>query len=142
MATEFPILLIDDDTSLLETLQQAASTTFPEALFSQITQVNEAKKYVVSLDGVLPKLVLLDIDFQEPLTGFDVLSYFRTSRKSVTLPIVMLTASYSSGDVVASYNKGASSFTIKPSTYEEWEEYLRILRLYWLQTVTLPPSRK
>lgn len=141
MASNFPILLIDDDTSLLTTLQQAAGTSFPEAMFSQIVHVDEAKKYITSLDGSLPKLVLLDIEFNEPLNGFDVLNHLRTSPKSAVLPVIMLADSQSSSDVATSYNQGASSFTIKPSTYEEWQEYLRILRLYWLQTVTLPRGK-
>lgn len=141
MASTFPILLIDDDTSLLTTLQQVADTSFPEAMFSQLSRVDEAKKYISSLDGSLPKLVLLDIDFKEPLTGFDVLNHLRTTPKSAMLPVIILTASQSASDVAASYNRGASSFTIKPLSVTEWKEYLRVLRLYWLQTVTLPPGK-
>ena len=140
MTSRFPILLIDDDAFLLELIQQAAGTSFPEAVFDQITRVEEAKMYIASLDSVLPKLILLDINFKELLNGFDVLKWLRTNPKCALLPIIMLTSSESSSDVSTSYKQGASSFTLKPSSYEEWQEYLRILRLYWLQTVTLPPK--
>lgn len=140
MPKKFHILLIDDDETLLGLTQNAAKSSFPEAVFNQLTSINDAKNYFTSSPTNRPALILLDIDFHAKENGFDLLTLFRADRRSAVLPIIMLTNSHVPTDVLSAYNSGVSSFTSKPTSMAEWRDYFRVLRTYWLETVTLPPD--
>ncbi|MFD2937803.1 response regulator [Spirosoma flavum] len=93
--------------------------------------------YVNELDSRGPKLVLLDIDLGSSLTGFDFLTFLRAHARF--LPIIILTAHELPTTIKTAYFVGASSFTVKPYSFEDWKTYFAVLRLYWFSTVTIPP---
>ena len=141
MPNQFLVLLVDDDQSLLDILVQAAQTSFPEATFKQVSRFDEAKVYIEELDGKMPQLVLLDIDLQDRVDGLDFLALIRVHPKGRALPVVILSAGHTPQLIERAYSFGASSFTIKPFTFDEWKSYLIRLRMYWYETVTLPDVR-
>lgn len=141
MPNQFLILLVDDDQSLVDILGRAAQGSFPEASFKQVSRFDEAKKYIDELDGKIPKLVLLDVDLQDRVDGLDFLALIRVHPKGRALPVIMLSAHYTPQLVERAYSFGASSFTVKPFTLDEWKRYLLRLRMYWYETVTLPDVR-
>ncbi|MFD2935227.1 response regulator [Spirosoma flavum] len=138
MRPKFLILVVDDDLLLMEILIRASRSSFPEATFVQAYSSSGALTYINNLDGYGPKIVLLDINLQDMMTGFGLLALLHTHPKARLLPVVMFTISQLLRDIQTAYSFGASSFTVKPFTYEEWKTYLSHLRLYWFQTVTLP----
>ena len=141
MPNQFLVLLVDDDQSLMDILVQAAKSSFPEASFKQVNHFDEAKKYIDELDGKIPKLVLLDVDLQDRVDGLDFLALIRVHPKGRALPVIMLSAHHTPQLVERAYSFGASSFTVKPFTLDEWKRYMLRLRLYWYETVTLPDVR-
>ena len=141
MPNQFLILLVDDDQSLIDILVRAAQGSFPEATFRQVSRFDEAKKYIDELDGRIPQLVLLDVDLQDRVDGLDFLALIRVHPKGRVLPIIILSASHTPQMIERAYSFGASSFTIKPFTFDEWKRYLLRLRMYWYETVTLPDVR-
>ncbi|MFD2934312.1 response regulator [Spirosoma flavum] len=141
MKPQFLVLVVDDDILLTDILNRASRSSFPEATFIQVHSSTEAKKYIEDLDGYGPKLVLLDINLQDKVSGLDFLAFLRAYSQTRFLPVVMLTASQLPQDIETAYTFGASSFTVKPFSYEDWRVYLSNLRLYWFETVTLPAIR-
>lgn len=140
MSALFPILLIDDDPLLLDILVQAAKTSFPEASFQQALSLQQARSFLTNPDQDPPKLVLLDLDMSEQMNGIEFLAVLRAQAHTRMLPVLMLTISQLPADVQAAYANGASSFTVKPADYKGWIAFISNLRLYWFNTVTLPPS--
>ncbi|GAB3335245.1 response regulator [Larkinella ripae] len=138
MPPTFEILLIDDDSTILEILNRVAPTSFPTATFTQVATAKEAKDYLHSLEGYGPRLILLDINLDSPETGFDFLTYLRSKRQYNGLPVVMLTISRAPADIRNSYETGANSFAAKPFDLGGWKTLLEALRLYWVETVALP----
>lgn len=138
MQPKFMILLVDDDPQLADILHRASRVTFPEASFTQVHSHTEAISYINGLDTYGPRLVLLDIDLGESHTGFDFVTFLRAHQQARFLPIVMLTVDELPSAINSAYLVGASSFTLKPSSYEDWKAYMSILRLYWYSTVTMP----
>lgn len=138
MPSSFSILLIDDDPWLAEVLTRAARSPFPEASFHQVYSAEEAKRYIEQLAGYGPKLILLDINLNEMITGFNLLAYLHAHPQARFVPVLMLTVSQLPNDVKLAYEIGASSFTVKPFSYQEWQTYLVNLRQYWYKTVSLP----
>jgi CheY-like chemotaxis protein len=136
----FPILLIDDDPHLVDLFNQASKDNFPQARYTQVYSVQEAKRYLSTCQGPGPKLIFLDINFKDTLTGFDLLAFLRADIQTRNLPVVMLTVSEEAADVQTAYRYGAASFVRKPDTLAEWKTYVGNLRLYWVDTVTLPTT--
>ncbi|GAB3785988.1 hypothetical protein GCM10028818_48560 [Spirosoma horti] len=125
----------------MDILGRAAKESFPEATFKQVSRFDEAKAYIEELDGKIPQIVLLDVDLQDRVDGLDFLALIRVHPKGRALPVVVLSASHTPELIERAYSFGASSFTIKPFTFDEWKRYLLRLRLYWYETVTLPAVR-
>ncbi|GAB3956529.1 hypothetical protein GCM10028805_46680 [Spirosoma harenae] len=134
----FSILLVDDDPLLSDLMTKAAKSSFPEALFIQVTTFEEAKAYLDSLDGKRPYLVLLDIDLQDKVDGLDFLALLRAHPVGRLLPVVMLSGISTQENIERAYFYGASSFMIKPFELADWKSFLAVLRTYWYHTVTLP----
>jgi len=86
-----------------------------------------------------PDLVLLDINLPK-VNGLDVLAKVRGTVAVSTVPIVMLTASGRREDIDRSYQLGANSYIQKPIVFERLTRALEVVRQYWFEVATLPPS--
>ncbi|WP_420146480.1 response regulator [Spirosoma sp.] len=140
MAAKFPILIIDFDRTMKVTLSYAARQSFSEAEFMQVYDPAQLPAFFEKFTEYAPRLVLLDINLRQPLDGLEWLRWLRSQELSRNLPVIVFTRSENQSDVEKAYAYGASSFTLKPFSLAEWRDYLRILRLYWVDVVTLPPG--
>ncbi|MBN8826693.1 MULTISPECIES: response regulator [unclassified Spirosoma] len=138
MPAKLPILLVDDDPQLVEILNRAASQVFPLAHFIQISSFAEAATYLDALKEHGPRLVLLDIDLKDKQSGFDFLSLLREHPQGKMVPVVMLSVESDEQIAEEAYTFGANAFTQKPDTYADWKKYVKLLKLYWFETVTIP----
>jgi two-component system response regulator len=78
-----------------------------------------------------PKVVLLDLKM--PLVdGLEVLQQIRADERTRTLPVVMMTASREESDRVESYKLGVNSYIIKPMSFEQFVEAMRLVGMYWV----------
>lgn len=138
MASQFPILLVDDDTAISDILTRAAERAFPEANFIHVSSFNQAAAYLEGLEGKGPRLVLLDIDLQTGLSGFDFLSLLRQHPQGKLVPVIVLSSSQEESKAKEAYQRGANAYTPKPFSYPDWKSYVQQLRSYWFGTVTIP----
>jgi CheY-like chemotaxis protein len=90
------------------------------------------------LQGRGPRLVLLDINLQTELNGFDFLTLMRGHPQGRLVPVIMISASQGQDKIEEAYRRGANAVTVKPFTYQEWKSYTSQLRTYWFETVTTP----
>jgi len=138
MPSEFVILLVDDEPHTAEMLNLCAMSVFREANFIHINSVSQANTYLEGLTGHGPRLILLDINFEIGLTGFDFLTYLKNPCQDCTLPVVVLTNSDDKQVIQEAYSLGANAVTRKPYTLEGWLAYTKRLRDYWFDLVTIP----
>lgn len=90
----------------------------------------------------LPQLILLDIRLPK-LSGLEVLKELRRDERTKFLPVVMLTSSKEEQDLIDSYNNGANSYVQKPVSFDEFNEAVRQLGVYWLVLNQAPwPTKK
>ncbi|WP_339803706.1 response regulator, partial [uncultured Marinobacter sp.] len=85
----------------------------------------------------LPDLILLDLNMPGK-DGHEVIVELKSNPALRKLPIVVLTTSSDPRDIAVCYDTGASSYIVKPVTYEGLIDVARSLKNYWAETSTLP----
>lgn len=88
----------------------------------------------------LPGLILLDLNM--PLMdGREALIEIKRDPRLCSIPVVILTTSSESEDILGSYAGGVNSFISKPTSFSGLLEVVRTLGHYWLSLVELPDVR-
>lgn len=84
-------------------------------------------------DAPRPGLILLDINLPK-VDGTQVLQHLKGDETFRSIPIVMLTTSDRSDEIIASYQAGANSFVTKPVTFKLFGDRIASLKYYWTLT--------
>ena len=87
----------------------------------------------------LPQVVLLDLKLPK-VDGLEVLRRIRGDERTRLLPVVILTSSNEEQDLINSYALGANSYVRKPVDFDQFNEAVKVLGLYWLVLNEAPPK--
>ena len=77
-----------------------------------------------------PAFILLDLKMPK-VDGLEVLKIVKGDPALHTIPVVMLTSSREEQDLARSYETGVNSYVIKPVSFQDFVEVVRLLGLYW-----------
>jgi two-component system, response regulator len=77
-----------------------------------------------------PQVVLLDLKLPK-LNGLDVLQRIRDDERTAYLPVVILTTSNEDRDMIESYRLGANAYVRKPVDFNEFNDAVKSLGLFW-----------
>ena len=127
------ILVVDDETTLRETLVEAL-----ESEGFRVVSAADGREALTTFRAERPDLVLLDLMLPE-LSGIEVC---RIIRAESGVPIVMLTAKDSELDKVVGLELGADDYVTKPFSVRELSARIRALFRRTEQAATLeePPA--
>lgn len=89
----------------------------------------------------LPQLILLDLNMPGK-NGRDIIAELKGDTALRGIPIIILTTSRDESDIAACYDLGASSYIVKPVSYDELLDITRSLTHYWTKTSVLPGQSK
>lgn len=87
----------------------------------------------------LPQVVLLDLNLPRK-NGLQVLEWMRSREETRLVPVVMLTTSNQERDLLESYRLGVNSYVRKPVDFQQFQQAIGQLGLYWLVLNQLPWS--
>ncbi|MFC1490458.1 response regulator [Candidatus Latescibacterota bacterium] len=87
----------------------------------------------------LPKLILLDLKLPK-VDGIEVLRQIRANDRTKLIPVLILTSSREEQDLIDCYSYGANSYIVKPIDFEQFNETMGQLGLYWLLINENPPD--
>lgn len=116
------VLLIDDHPLILSALQTVIQGLGGDTTVVGVASAREARETLAAHDDF--DLVLLDLQLGDA-DGFDVLTEFRA--KYPSLPVVVVSASDRSSDVIRAVDLGAMGFVPKRSSNEALYEALRMV---------------
>ncbi len=69
-----------------------------------------------------------------------MLEEIRDDQESQRLPVLVLTGSTATEDVISSYQQHANAYLTKPDSSELFGEVAQAIEDFWLETAQLPPS--
>jgi two-component system response regulator len=84
-----------------------------------------------------PRLVLLDLKLPK-VSGLEVLQAIRNDERTKSVPVVVLTSSREQRDLIDSYKLGVNSYIQKPVDFEQFNQTIRQMGLYWLVVNKVP----
>ena len=84
-----------------------------------------------------PNLILLDLNMPRK-DGREALEEIKADPDLRRIPVVIMTTSKAEEDILRSYDLGASSYIIKPVTFERLVQVIKTMGGYWIEIVELP----
>ncbi|MEB2288397.1 MAG: response regulator [Anaerolineae bacterium] len=110
------ILLIDDDINLLQMVKLML-----ERVGHQVETAKDGTKGLEMAAQTQPELAIIDV-MMSGLSGYDVVRKLREDPRTVSLPVVILTARSQPMDKEMALEAGANAFLSKPVTAQELTE--------------------
>lgn len=118
------ILHVEDDDNDALLFQKACERAGLPAQVCRVDNADEAKAYLTG-GGVyadrsrypFPHIVVLDLKMPR-VDGFELLKWMRHTEPFAELPVLIFTASMSREDKSRAMAEGASSYFVKPSSFE------------------------
>lgn len=137
------VLVIEDNDDHWELIFRAIQQRLPEVTAVRAANGDQTLAYLNEWsleEWEIPKLILLDLYMPKREDGWALLNQLRDlSMPTTQIPIILLTNSNNPADVSEAYERGSSSYLVKPIIFEDWLQIFQELRAYWWETVTLPP---
>ena len=135
-----PILLVEDNPDD----EGLALRAFRKAGVKNRVEVardgEEAVAKVASFEhGPTPVLILLDLKLPK-LNGIEVLERIRATPATKHVPVVVLTSSDETVDVLGCYTRGANAYVRKPVDFDEFIEAIDSIVRFWLRR-NLPATK-
>ena len=137
------ILLVEDNPNDIILTKRAFKKNNINTELSIVSDGVEALNYLINAatsdEKHLPAVILLDLKLPR-MDGLELLQRIRMDQLLKNLPVVILTSSKEEQDIMKSYNLGANSYIRKPVNFEQFNEAVHQLALYWLFLNEPPPK--
>jgi len=91
-------------------------------------------------DAATPDLILLDVNLPK-LNGHEVLEKIKSKEQLKHLPVIMLSTSSSSEDIMASYKNQVNCYITKPVEAEDFLKVITSIEQFWISVVKLPSCK-
>jgi CheY-like chemotaxis protein len=142
MTTQF--LLVEDELADVEFVSLAFKNSG-----HQLHVVNDGQHAIDYLSGKgayanrrkfpLPQVILLDLKMPR-VNGFEVLKWLRHQSPGNLrlLPVIIMSSSDEPSDVKAAYALGVNSYLVKPIQWQEFQERMKALNVFWGSHTSVP----
>lgn len=134
------LLIVEDNDEDYAAITRALARSGGSVDVQRAVDADSALEVLAESSGTpLPAVVLLDLNLPG-MDGREMLAEVKATERLRSVPIVVLSASANPQVIADCYRRGAAGYVVKPMDFERLEELVRVLRQYWLESVTLPPQ--
>lgn len=135
------ILLVEDSPSDAVLMREVLRETDSLKQLSVVKDGVEALKFLRQekpyQEAPLPDLILLDLNLPK-LDGKELLQEIKIDPVLRLIPVVVLTTSAATMDILKSYTYHANCYIIKPLELDEFIRIVQSIENFWIGAVTLP----
>ncbi len=127
------ILLIEDnpmDVDLIRRAMLKADANLRMDVARDGENAIEFLKQLDESDASAPVFILLDLKLPK-INGLEVLQAFKSHPRHKNLPIIILTSSNETNDIMQAYSLGANSYILKPIDYDQFASSIQLIYRYW-----------
>jgi CheY-like chemotaxis protein len=137
------ILVVDDDDADALMISEALEGAETDTIVQRVADGQEALDYLHRkgrfADAHRPDLILLDLNMPR-MDGRETLAAIKTDESLKSIPVVILTTSGATPDIVASYQHRANAYVTKPFGLDDFEATVRQIDRFYREVAVLPDT--
>lgn len=139
------ILLVEDDPNDMDLTLGALEEYKLAANVAVVRDGEEALDYLYRRGkfklrtGGDPIVVLLDLKMPK-INGLEVLKTIKADDSLKIIPVVVLTSSRETRDLIECYRHGVNAYVVKPVDFGEFKKAVQQLGVFWTTCNEIPPS--
>jgi CheY-like chemotaxis protein len=135
------ILVVDDDDADALLISEALGSAERQATVERVADGQEALDYLRRkgrfASAHRPDLILLDLNMPR-MDGRETLAAIKTDEDLKAIPVVILTTSGATPDIISSYQHRANAYVTKPFGLDDFEATVRQIDRFYREVATLP----
>ena len=137
----FHLLLVEDEYADAELFSELISELSGDIELHHVLNGQEALEFVTLqgryADAPFPNLIVLDLNMPV-MNGHEFLRRAKRDSRARTIPVLVLSTSDHPRDITEAYHEYASSYVVKPGSFDEYRNLLALIESYWRGAVRLP----
>lgn len=145
MNHEFVLLLLEDSEEDIFLFRRSVSKVGREVALQCVRNGDEAQQYLRGENKFadrerfpLPAVIFCDLQLPG-MSGLEFLDWLRREPVLRAMPCVIYSGSANPADVQTAYERGVTSFIVKPVDFTEWVRRLEVVLRFWMDIAEHPP---
>jgi CheY-like chemotaxis protein len=130
MQTAKPILLVEDDSVDAMTVKRALKEVGIDKPLVHVTDGEDALLYLKNDANERPCMVLLDLNMPR-MDGIELLKLMKADPNLRFIPVIVLTTSKNSHDILESFKLSVAGYMVKPVDYTQFVNIIKTVTQYW-----------
>jgi two-component system, chemotaxis family, response regulator Rcp1 len=135
------VLLVEDNPGDIRLTQEALKESEMEIVLDVVSDGEQALDFLMKrnkyTEATRPNVILLDLNLPKK-NGIEVLKEVKAHESLKKIPIIVLTTSDADHDIAKAYSFHANCYILKPVDFDDFSKVIRLIEMYWFNTVQLP----